>query len=185
MSITQLYDYFLNLPLTEYEREISSEILRQINLKLRFLKRVGIGYLTFNREAKTLSGGEIQRINLANQLASKLTGTLYVLDEPTVGLHPRDVSRIADILKELASAGNTIIAVEHDKTIINSSDWIIELGPGGGRNGGKLIYSGWKTNFLKTDSLTANYLKDEELIPVPKYRKKGSGMILSVKGAWK
>ncbi|RJQ14182.1 MAG: excinuclease ABC subunit A [Nitrospiraceae bacterium] len=183
MSVMQLNDYFLALPLTEYEREISSEILRQINLKLSFLMRVGIGYLTLKREAKTLSGGESQRINLSNQLASRLTGTLYVLDEPTVGLHSRDVSRIADILKELAAAGNTVVAVEHDRTIINASDWIVELGPGGGGLGGRLLFSGWKEDFLKAGTLTADYLKGARSIPVPKIRKKGSGKKLSVKGA--
>lgn len=183
MSVGQLKDYFPGLSLTKHEQEISSEILRQINLKFSFLTRVGIGYLTLNRETKTLSGGEAQRINLANQLASRLTGTLYVLDEPTVGLHPRDVNRIAEILKELASAGNSIITVEHDKSIINSSDWIVELGPGGGSKGGDLIYSGPKSRFLRTNALTARYLKNAELIPLPELRKKGSGKTLSIRGA--
>ncbi len=183
MSLTQLNDYFSAPVFTEYEREISSEILRQINLKLSFLMRVGIGYLTLNREAKTLSGGEAQRINLANQLASRLTGTLYVLDEPTVGLHPRDVGRIAEILKELAAAGNTVIAVEHDRAVINSSDWIVELGPGGGDKGGMLLFSGCKEDFLKTDTLTANYLKNIESIPALKIRKPGRGRKLTIKGA--
>ncbi len=183
MSVAHLNAYFSTLALTEYERELASEILRQINLKLSFLMRVGIGYLSLNREAKTLSGGESQRINLANQLASRLTGTLYVLDEPTVGLHPRDVNRIAEILKELAAAGNTVIAVEHDKAIINSSDWIVELGPGGGHKGGRLLFSGWRADFLKTDTPTANYLKNYKSIPVPQIRKKGSGEKLTIKGA--
>jgi excinuclease ABC subunit A len=183
LSVMQLNEFFSALQLTEYEQEVSSEIIRQINLKLDFLLRVGIGYLSLNRESKTLSGGESQRINLANQLASRLTGTLYVLDEPTVGLHPRDVSRIAEILKELAATGNTIIAVEHDRTIIDSSDWIVELGPGGGENGGNVVYSGWKKDFLKEDTLTSNYLKNVHLISVPEHRRKGSGKILSIKGA--
>ncbi|RJQ53133.1 MAG: excinuclease ABC subunit A [Nitrospiraceae bacterium] len=183
MSIAQMKGYFLKLALTEYERGLSSEILRQINLKLDFLMRVGIGYLTLNRESRTLSGGETQRINLANQLASKLTGTLYVLDEPTVGLHPRDVGRIAVILKELADAGNTVIVVEHDRAVIDLSDWIVELGPGGGRNGGQVLFSGWKKDFLKTDILTAEYLKNIRQIPVPSLRKKGSGKMLVVKDA--
>jgi excinuclease ABC subunit A len=183
LSITDLHKYFSDLKLSEYEREISSEILRQIDRKIDFLKRIGIGYLTLNRETKTLSGGEVQRINLANQLASKLTGTLYVLDEPTVGLHPRDVNKIAEILKALASAGNTVIAVEHDKTIISSSEWIVELGPGGGEKGGKVVFSGKKSDFLATNTLTSNYLNNIELISVPKSRKKGSGKVLSIKGA--
>jgi excinuclease ABC subunit A len=183
MSILQLSNFFSGLQLTEYEKEVSSEILRQINLKLNFLIRVGLGYLTLDRLSKTLSGGESQRINLSNQLASKLTGTLYVLDEPTVGLHPKDVGKITEIIRELADLGNTIVVVEHDKTVINSSDWIIELGPRGGRNGGNLLFSGWKTDFLKSSTLTANYLNNVECIPAPRHRRKGSGRMLSIKGA--
>ncbi|MBI5663866.1 MAG: excinuclease ABC subunit UvrA [Nitrospirae bacterium] len=183
MSVSRLSGFFEGLVLTEHEKEISSEILRQIRLKLEFLIRVGIDYLTMNREAKTLSGGESQRINLSNQLASKLTGALYVLDEPTVGLHARDVSRIAEILKELAAAGNTVIAVEHDRAIIDSSDWVVELGPGGGEKGGNLVYSGPKEDFLKSNTLTARYLKDTDLIPVPYVRKKIKGKALIIKGA--
>ncbi|RJR20594.1 MAG: excinuclease ABC subunit A [Nitrospiraceae bacterium] len=183
MSVSQLSGFFAGLSITEHEKEMSSEILRQIRLKLDFLIRVGIDYLTMNREAKTLSGGESQRINLSNQLASKLTGTLYVLDEPTVGLHSRDVSRIAGILKELSAAGNTVIAVEHDRAIIDSSEWVVELGPGGGEKGGNLVYSGPKEAFLKSDTLTARYLNNTNLIPVPYVRKKGTGKALIIKGA--
>ncbi len=183
MSITGLSEYFSGIRLSEYEAEMSAEILRQINLKLEFLIRTGIGYLTLSREAKTLSGGELQRISLANQIASRLTGTLYVLDEPTVGLHPRDVSKIAEILKELAGTGNTVIAVEHDKTIIDTSDWIVELGPGGGSKGGRLVYAGSRKDFEKADTLTAQYLRDKGMIPLPKLRKEGSGKTLSLKGA--
>jgi excinuclease ABC subunit A len=204
MSTSQLNNFFSRLQLAEYEKGISSEILRQINLKLGFLLRVGLGYLTLDRLSKTLSGGESQRINLANQLASKLTGTLYVLDEPTVGLHPKDVGKITEIIRELAGLGNTIVVVEHDKTIINCSDWVVELGPGGGRKGGNLLFSGWKTDFLKSGTLTANYLNNVESIPAPKHRRTcldakrensryvgtirsrdsiPSGRILSIKGA--
>ena len=183
MSVSRLRGFFAGVGLTAHEKEVSSEILRQIKLKLDFLIRVGIDYLTMNREAKTLSGGESQRINLSNQLASKLTGTLYVLDEPTVGLHARDVSRIAEILQELAAAGNTVIAVEHDRAIIDASDWVVELGPGGGEKGGSLVYSGPKGNFLKSSTLTAKYLNNTELIPTPYVRKKGNGKALIIKGA--
>lgn len=183
MSITGLSEYFSGLSLSGSEVEMSAEILRQINLKLEFLIRTGIGYLTLIREARTLSGGELQRISLANQIASRLTGTLYVLDEPTVGLHPRDVSKIAEILKELADTGNTVIAVEHDKTIIDRSDWIVELGPGGGSKGGRLVFAGSRKDFETAETLTAGYLRDKGLIPLPKQRKKGSGKRLSIKGA--
>jgi excinuclease ABC subunit A len=183
MSVSRLSGFFAGLGLSEYEKEVAPEILRQIRLKLDFLIRVGIDYLTMNREAKTLSGGEAQRINLSNQLASKLTGTLYVLDEPTVGLHAKDVSRIAEILKELAAAGNTVIAVEHDRAIIDSSDWVVELGPGGGENGGHLVYSGPKEDFLKSNTLTARYLNNTDLIPVPYAGEKVDGKTLIIKGA--
>ncbi|UCD34103.1 MAG: excinuclease ABC subunit UvrA [Nitrospiraceae bacterium] len=182
-SIGQLKDFFPRLELTEEERTVSAEILRQLGLKLDFLVRVGIDYLTLNREAKTLSGGEAQRINLSNQLASRLTGTLYVLDEPTVGLHARDVGRIAGILRELSSAGNTVIAVEHDRTIIDAADWVVELGPGGGENGGAVVFSGPREDFILGNSLTAAYLDNAGLIPVPKTRKKGSGKALTITGA--
>ena len=183
MPVAGLNDFFSSLSLPEHELKMAAEILRQIRLKLGLLLRVGVGYLTLNREAKTLSGGESQRINLSNQLASKLTGTLYVLDEPTVGLHPVDVNRIAEIMREIAGAGNTVIAVEHDKTIITSSDWIVEMGPGGGRKGGKVIYSGPIDDFLKTDALTASYLRDRDLIPVPWRRKKPGPKTLTIRGA--
>ena len=184
MSITALSEYFSGLELSEHEAEMSTEILRQINLKLQFLIRTGIGYLTLTREARTLSGGELQRISLANQISSRLTGTLYVLDEPTVGLHPSDVSKIAEILRELAGTGNTVIAVEHDKTIIDTSDWVVELGPGGGKKGGKLVYAGSRKDFEKADTLTAHYLRDKGMIPLPKYRRTGNGNTLSLKGAY-
>ncbi|MEK7698648.1 MAG: excinuclease ABC subunit UvrA [Nitrospirota bacterium] len=183
MSISRLSNYLTGLHLAKYEQKISSEIYRQIDMKLRFLIRVGLGYLTLNRLSKTLSGGESQRINLANQLASRLTGTLYVLDEPTVGLHPRDVSKITEIIGELSELGNTIVVVEHDKAVINSSDWVVELGPGGGRNGGNLLFSGWKNDFLKSSTLTANYLNNVESIPTPKYRRKSNGKVLLIKSA--
>ncbi len=183
LSISELTNFFSQLGLSAHEKEISSEILRQLHLKLEFLARVGIDYLTLDREAKTLSGGEAQRINLSNQLASKLTGTLYVLDEPTVGLHPRDVNRITGILKELAHSGNTVIAVEHDREIIDSSDWVVELGPGGGEKGGNIVYSGRKQDFLTSDTLTARYMKNPDLIPAPVFRKKTGGKVLSIKGA--
>lgn len=182
LSVSELNGFLKGLDLTKQEKGISSEILRQLDLKLSFLARVGLPYLTLNREAKTLSGGESQRINLSNQLASRLTGTLYVLDEPTVGLHQRDVDRITEILKELAGAGNTVIAVEHDRTIIEAADWIVELGPGGGEKGGMVVYSGWSQDFRNSDTLTAYYLNNIDAVMVPAVRKKG-GKMLSVKGA--
>jgi excinuclease ABC subunit A len=183
MSIADLDNFFKQLRLTGHETELSAEIRRQIRMKLGFLLRVGLGYLTLQRLSKTLSGGESQRINLANQLASRLTGTLYVLDEPTVGLHPRDVNRIAEIIRELAELGNTIIVVEHDKAVIKSADWIVEVGPGGGRNGGHLTFSGMKKAFLTSRTLTADYVRNIEAIPTPFYRRKGSGKSIVLRGA--
>ncbi|GAB4534150.1 MAG: excinuclease ABC subunit UvrA [Thermodesulfovibrionia bacterium] len=183
MTVSRLLEFFSTLKVSKYEEDISKEILRQIKIKLSFMLRVGLGYLTLNRLSKTLSGGESQRINLSNQLASRLTGTLYVLDEPTIGLHQRDTELIAGVTKELAGIGNTVIAVEHDRTIIKSADWIVELGPGGGERGGRLIFSGWRDDFLKTNSLTARYLKNLESIPVPKLRRRGSGKYLIIRGA--
>lgn len=159
MPVTKVLQWFTSLPLSSLQRDIAKEALQQIMMKLRFLERVGLGYLTLNRQAKTLSGGEYQRVNLSNQLASALTGTLYVLDEPTIGLHPRDTRRVAEIMRELSSHGNTIIVVEHDKDIISSSDWVVELGPYGGYQGGEVIFSGPMDEFLKSDTLTARYIK--------------------------
>ncbi|MBC8413111.1 hypothetical protein H8E50_05525 [bacterium] len=183
MAVLRLAEFFSALNLTDHEREISTEILRQIELKLNFLTRVGLDYLSLNREARTLSGGEAQRINLASQLSSRLTGTMYVLDEPTVGLHPSDVHRISEILAELTALGNTIIIVEHDKKIMDTADWIVELGPGGGSGGGGLVFSGPREDFLLKDTLTSRYLRGAEFIPVPPIRRKGSGNALKVRGA--
>lgn len=183
MPILDLSGFISGLNLSKYEEEVTSEIIRQVKQKLDFLIRVGVEYLTINRLTKTLSGGESQRINLANQLASKLTGTLYVLDEPTVGLHARDVKRIADILRELAEIGNTVITVEHDKSIIESSDWVVELGPGGGEKGGRLVFSGTIKDFLKSATLTATYIKEAGITHTPKSRKVSSGNFLTIKKA--
>ncbi|MCL4536030.1 MAG: excinuclease ABC subunit UvrA [Nitrospirae bacterium] len=161
MPVSQILQWFKTLQLSPMQREISKEAFRQIILKLRFLDRVGLDYLAPSRQAKTLSGGEYQRVNLSNQLSSALTGTLYVLDEPTIGLHPRDTRRIAEIMRELSSLGNTIIVVEHDKDIISSSDWVVEMGPGGGHLGGEIVFSGPMDEFLETDTLTAKYIKGE------------------------
>lgn len=161
--VSQILQWLENLELSPMQRDIAKEAIKQITLKLKFLERVGLDYLTLSRQARTLSGGEYQRVNLSNQLASALTGTLYVLDEPTIGLHPRDTNRIAEIMRELSSHGNTIIVVEHDKDIISSSDWVVEMGPGGGYMGGEVIFSGSMDDFLKADTLTAKYIKKSEV----------------------
>jgi excinuclease ABC subunit A len=175
--------FFENMDISPFQRDMAKEILRQINFKLAFLKRVGLDYLNLSRDGRTLSGGEYQRVNLSNQLASLLTGTLYVLDEPTVGLHARDTEIIADIMSELSRLGNTILVVEHDRGIIESADWIVELGPGGGHQGGEVVFSGAKDEFLRTDILTARYIKGLDKIEHPFKRRNGSGRKLLLYGA--
>ncbi len=167
------------LSLDETEASIAGEILKQLNAKLTFLLRVGLGYLTLVRQARTLSGGEAQRINLANQLGSQLVGTLYVLDEPSIGLHARDTTRLAELCRELAQAGNTVMVVEHDRTFIDAADYVVELGPGSGDRGGELVFAGPRADFLKaTRSLTARYLVGRESIPTPLGRRGGRRQLL-------
>jgi excinuclease ABC subunit A len=182
MAVSGLLGFFEGLRLTEEKAAIVKEPLRQITLKLRFLLRVGLDYLNLNREARTLSGGEYQRVNLSNQLASRLTGTLYVLDEPTVGLHPRDTDRVASIMGELSGLGNTLVVVEHEKNIIAAADWVVELGPGGGHLGGDVVFSGPFGDFLKKDTSTAKYVRGADRMAVPSTRKKPYGW-LAINGA--
>src|SRR3989440_5026709 len=161
-----------SLSLTAWEAAVGREILRQLSAKLTFLLRVGLGYLTLGRQTRTLSGGEAQRINLANQLGSQLVGTLYVLDEPSIGLHARDTARLADLCGELAHAGNTVVIVEHDRGFIEAADWIVEVGPGSGERGGEIVFAGALDEFrTNTRSLTARYLTGRESIPVPFVRR--------------
>ncbi|MBI4638719.1 MAG: excinuclease ABC subunit UvrA [Candidatus Rokubacteria bacterium] len=163
-----------DLSLTAWEATVAREVLRQLSAKLGFLLRVGLGYLTLSRQTRTLSGGEAQRINLANQLGSQLVGTLYVLDEPSIGLHARDTTRLVELIRELAQAGNTLIVVEHDRGFIESADHIVELGPGSGERGGEIVFSGPLEEFRKaTRSLTARYLSGRESIPAPPFRRTG------------
>jgi len=172
ISIGELRGFFRNLSLTGFEESACREVLRQINMKLDFLCNVGVEYLTLNRLGKTLSGGEYQRINLANQIGARLTGTLYVLDEPTVGLHASDTERITNILKRMVEMGNTLVVVEHDRHVIESAEWIVEMGPGSGIRGGEVIFSGTKEDFLKTETLTSRYLKGFDLDMIDRFRKK-------------
>ncbi len=183
MPINMLADFFTDIDLSPFKREMAKELLRQIGMKIEYLEKVGLGYLTLSRYGKTLSGGEYQRINLSNQLASVLTGTLYVLDEPTIGLHARDTDRIAGILKQLAELGNTVIVVEHDRSIIEASEWIVDLGPGGGHRGGNVVFNGPLHDFLKADTLTARYLRGQERVQIPSKRRLFSGDVLMLSGA--
>lgn len=183
MPIDALSAFFADIGLSPFKRDMAKELLRQIGMKIEYLEKVGLGYLTLDRYGKTLSGGEYQRINLSNQLASLLTGTLYVLDEPTIGLHPRDTDRIAGIMNSLADLGNTVVVVEHDRGIIESSKWVVELGPGGGHRGGNIVFSGPMDAFRKADTLTARYLRGEEKVQVPVRRRSFSGGELLLRGA--
>ena len=163
-----------DLKLTAWEAAVAREILRQLQAKLTFLLRVGLGYLTLARQTRSLSGGEAQRINLANQLGSQLVGTLYVLDEPSIGLHARDTMRLVDLCRELAQAGNTVVVVEHDRSFIEAADHVVELGPGSGERGGEIVVAGPQAEFRRAGhSLTARYVSGRESIPVPLVRRPG------------
>jgi excinuclease ABC subunit A len=162
---------------------IAREPLKEIRTRLKFLLNVGLGYLNLNRSAKTLSGGEAQRIRLATQIGSQLVGVLYILDEPSIGLHQRDNEKLIRSLKDLRDGGNSVIVVEHDKDMMLESDYIIDIGPGAGRHGGHVVAAGKPKDFLKIGSVTANYLCGKLNIPVPKERSKGNGKKLVLKGA--
>jgi len=174
MTVEELARFVAAVPLTTWEEAVAREILKQLQAKVGFLLRVGLGYLTLSRQTRTLSGGEAQRINLANQLGSQLVGTLYVLDEPSIGLHARDTARLSELCRELASRGNTVVIVEHDRNFIESADYLVELGPGSGERGGQVIFAGSRAEFLQDPrSLTARYLTGRDSIPTPPARRQG------------
>jgi excinuclease ABC subunit A len=187
MSILDVREFFLKLKFTGKNNIISEPILKEINERLKFLLDVGLDYLTLSRTARSLSGGESQRIRLATQIGSQLSGVLYVLDEPSIGLHQRDNIKLIKSLKSLRNLGNTIIVVEHDRETIESSDFMVDLGPGAGIMGGKLCVAGFTTDIINSSngvsSLTVNYLKNRKVIPVPKIRRKGNGKEILLKGA--
>ncbi|HOJ01228.1 MAG TPA: excinuclease ABC subunit UvrA, partial [Anaerolineaceae bacterium] len=173
-----------NSPLSNKEKIISDRILKEINDRLGFLVNVGLDYLTLQRSAATLSGGEAQRIRLATQIGSSLMGVLYVLDEPSIGLHPRDNARLLKTLMDLRDIGNTVLIVEHDEETIRSADWIIDLGPAAGENGGELVAEGTVKDILAhPSSLTGAYLSRRKVVPLPKQRRNGNGHALTVVGA--
>ena len=169
IDIDTLIDFFANLQLDEYDRTTSERILKEITNRLQYLTDVGLGYLTLDRLSSTLSGGESQRINLSTSLGSNLTGSLYILDEPSIGLHPRDTSRLIKVLKQLRDLGNTVIVVEHEEEIIRAADYIVDIGPEAGENGGSVVYSGEYKDLCKaTESLTADYICGRKSIDTPR-----------------
>lgn len=172
MPVERLRDFFANMELTDRERMISRRLLPEIISRLTFLCDVGLGYLTLDRLSSTLSGGESQRINLATSLGSSLVGSLYILDEPSIGLHTRDTDRLISVLRKLQSIGNTVVVVEHDEEIMRSADHLIDVGPEAGRHGGKIVYNGPVSEIDKaTGSYTASYLRGDLTIPVPSTRR--------------
>jgi len=184
MSIGKLLDFINNMKLNKEQTEISRLIVKEILNRLEFLKNVGLDYITLDRMAGTLSGGELQRIRLATQIGSKLSGVLYVLDEPSIGLHQRDNDKLITSLKEMVALGNTLVVVEHDTDTMLASDYLVDVGPGAGREGGEIVACGTPEEVIKNESsLTGRYLSGKEKIEVPKKRRKGNGKFLEILGA--
>ena len=177
LPINEVLDFFKSLNLSDYDTKIANRLLKEINNRLRFLCDVGLSYLTLNRASNTLSGGESQRINLATSLGSSLVGSMYILDEPSIGLHSRDTQRLIKVLKELRDLGNTVIVVEHDEDIIKAADHIIDIGPEAGTFGGELVAQGTYKEILKENTLTAQYLNGQQKISVPAIRRNSKNHI--------
>ncbi|GCD76761.1 UvrABC system protein A [Thermaurantimonas aggregans] len=185
MNFTQLHTWLQSAQerFNERQRKISHEILKEINARIGFLLDVGLGYLTMNRPSSSLSGGESQRIRLATQIGSQLVGVLYILDEPSIGLHQRDNRKLIDSLRHLRDIGNTVLVVEHDREMIESADYVVDIGPGAGKHGGRIVFHGTYQELLKANTDTALYLRNEKVIPIPPQRRKGNGKTLTLKGA--
>lgn len=177
LPIRQLIEFFQDLSLSEHDQKVAKRLLIEINNRLKFLSEVGLEYLTLNRNSATLSGGESQRINLATSLGSSLVGSMYILDEPSIGLHPKDTERLIKVLLSLRDLGNTVLVVEHDQDIMKAADMIIDIGPEAGSLGGKLVAQGTYEALLKSDSLTGQYLSGRARIPVPRSRRKSNTYI--------
>lgn len=183
LSISKCKEFFDDLELTETKKKIALQILKEIKSRLGFLLNVGLEYLTLSRSATTLSGGEAQRIRLATQIGSSLMGVLYILDEPSIGLHQRDNSKLIATLKKLRDLGNSVLVVEHDEETMLESDYIVDIGPGAGVHGGEVAFAGTVEEIVKSDCITGQYLSGKKRIPVPETRRKGNGNYLTVFGA--
>lgn len=182
MNVDALIEFFDTLALDAHDAKTAERIVKEIRNRLQYLSDVGLGYLTLDRLSSTLSGGESQRINLSTSLGSNLTGSLYILDEPSIGLHPRDTHRLVAVLKQLRDLGNTVIVVEHEEEIIRAADYIVDIGPEAGENGGRVVYSGDLAGLLKSDGLTADYLSGRRKIAIPSSTRGWSNSI-TIKGA--
>ena len=184
MDISELREWLDHVEehLDHQQQQIAVEILKEIRTRLDFLLEVGLDYLALNRQSASLSGGESQRIRLATQIGSQLVNVLYILDEPSIGLHQRDNERLIRSLKELRDLGNTVIVVEHDEDMMRSADWIVDIGPRAGRKGGEVVFQGTPQEMLQTDTITAQYLNGQQKIDIPKQRRKGNGKSLILKG---
>ena len=184
MPISRADDWINTLELTPHESEIVGRVVEELRARLGLLRKIGVGYLSLDRRAQTLSGGESQRINLASALGGGLIGTLFVLDEPTIGLHARDIARLADIVSSIRDLGNTVVVVEHDKRMMQGADNIVDLGPGAGREGGEVVFTGTYSKFVgDSNSITAKYLRGKRKIPLPPVRKKLTKAHLTITGA--
>jgi len=185
MDIADLADWFAGLEnyLNDRQKQIATEILKEINKRIGFLFGIGLDYLTLNRALKTLSGGEAQRIRLATQIGTQLVGVLYIMDEPSIGLHQRDNVKLIKALKDLRDLGNTVLVVEHDKDMMLESDYILDIGPGAGRHGGKVVSQGTPSEFIAKGGITADYLSERTTIEIPEKRRVGNGHFLIIKGA--
>lgn len=183
MAVENLQGFFLNLSLDDYQQKVSYRIIKEIQNRLEYLNKVGLGYLTLNRQTSTLSGGEFQRIKLATSLGSALVGSMYILDEPSIGLHPRDTEKLVEVLKTLRDLGNTVIVVEHEEEVMRAADQIIDIGPDAGTGGGNLVFQGDLDELkYENNTYTARYLNGIDFIPIPKFRRKFKDAI-QIKGA--
>ena len=184
LTVVEIYEFINSLELTQTEKQIAHLVLKEIKARLQFLINVGLDYLTLSRAAATLSGGESQRIRLATQIGSHLTGVLYVLDEPSIGLHPRDNEKLINTLKEMRDLGNTLVVVEHDEVIMNEADYLVDIGPKAGIHGGEVVASGTPKEVMENkDSITGQYLSKTKFIPVPSTRRSGNNSSLIIKNA--
>ena len=185
LDIDELRDWLdqVETHLPPMKAKVAHEIIKELRSRVTFLLDVGLNYLSLNRQSASLSGGESQRIRLATQIGSQLVNVLYILDEPSIGLHQRDNERLINSLKELRDLGNTVIVVEHDRDMMLAADYIVDIGPKAGRKGGEVVFQGTPTQMLKTHTITAQYLNHEMAIELPAHRRKGNGKSIIIHGA--